>query len=90
MSNRGVALDKDGTDFVPGHVVYNIRPISIEDAARCIAAKCQTLQFDPGVEEREAGQYGAGSKNGTDSVYHKLSETMDSFVAACCIRNATW
>ena len=62
----------------------NIRPISIGDAVRRIAAKCQTLQLGPGVEAklREAGQYGAGSKDETDSVYHKLSESMDSFVAA--------
>ena len=84
VSNRGVALDKDGTGFVPGRVVDNIRPISIKDAVRCIAAKCQTLQLGPGVEAklREAGQYGAGTKNGIALVYHKLSESMDSFVAA--------
>ena len=84
MSNRGVALDKDGTGFVPGRVVDNIRPIRIGDAVRRIAAKCQTLQLGPGVEAklREAGQYGAGTKNGTDLVYHKLSESMHSFVAA--------
>ncbi len=58
VSNRGVALDKDGTGFVPCRVVGNIRPFSIGDAVRCIAAKCQTLQLGPGVEAklREAGQ----------------------------------
>ncbi len=81
MSNHRVALDKDGTGFAPGHVVDNIRPISIADAVRYIAAKCQTLH-EVEAKLREAGQYGAGTKNGTDLVYHKLSESMDSFVEA--------
>ena len=84
VSNRGVALDKDGTGFVPGRAVTNVRPISIGDAIRRIAAKAQLLQLGTGVEAklREAGQYGAGTKGGADLVYHKLNKSMDSFVAA--------
>jgi hypothetical protein len=83
VSNRGVALDKDGSGFVPGRVVKNIRPVSIGDALRRVAAKAQILQLGSGVEAklREADQYGAGTKNGTDLVYHKLNESMDSSVA---------
>ena len=44
VSNRGVALDKDGTGFVPGRVVKNIRSVSIGDALHRVAAKAQILQ----------------------------------------------
>ena len=44
VSNRGAALDKDGTGFVPGRVVDNIRPISIGDAARRIEKKGKELR----------------------------------------------
>ena len=30
VSNRGIALDKDGTGFMPGSVVKNIRPVSYQ------------------------------------------------------------
>ena len=83
VSNRGVALDKDGTGFAPGRPVTNVRPISIGVAIRRIAAEAQLLQLGTGVEAklRESGQYGAGTKGGADLVYHKLNESMDSFVA---------
>jgi hypothetical protein len=49
------------------------------------------LQLGSGVEAklRETNQYGAGTKNGADLVYHKLNESMDPYVAAavhqeCC------
>ena len=38
ISNRGVALDKDGSGFVRGRAVDNLRPIGIEDSGRCLAA----------------------------------------------------
>ena len=42
MSNRGAALDKDGTGFfVAGRVVKYICPVSIGDALRRVAAKAQ-------------------------------------------------
>ena len=84
VSNRGVALDKDGTGYVQGRAVTNVRPISIGDAIRRLAAKAMLLQLGTGVEAklRESGQYGAGTKGGADLVYHKLNESMDSFVAA--------
>jgi hypothetical protein len=84
-------LDKDGTGFVTGREVKNIRPVSIGDALRRVAAKAQILQLGSGVEAklREAGQYGAGTKNRTDLVYHKLNESMDSFVAVAVASGLT-
>ena len=74
-----------------GREVKNIRPVSIGDALRRVAAKAKILQLGAGVEAklREAGQYGAGTKNGTDLVYHKLNESMDSFVAAAVASGLT-
>ena len=76
---------------MPGRAVKNIRPVSIGDALRRVAAKAQILQLGSGVEAklREADQYGAGTKNGTDLVYHKLNESMDSFVAAAVASGLT-
>ena len=91
VSNRGVALDKDGTGFTPGRAVTNLRPISIGDAVRRLAAKAMLLQLGSGVEAmlRETNQYGAGTKNGADLVYHKLNESMDSYVAAAVASGIT-
>jgi len=91
VSNRGVALDKDGSGFVPARVVKNIRPVSIGDALHRVAAKAQILRLGSGVDAklREADQYGAGTKNGTDLVYHKLNESMDSFVASAVASELT-
>ena len=50
VSNRGVALDKDGTGFTPGRAVTNLRPISIGDALRRLAAKAMLLQLGSRVE----------------------------------------
>ena len=76
VSNRGVALDKDGTGFTPGRVVTNLRPISIGDAVRRLAAKAMLLQLGSGVEAklRETNQYGAGTKNGAELVYHSQAQ----------------
>ena len=56
-----------------------------------MAAKAQILQLGSGVKAklREAGQYGADTKNGIDLVYHKLNESMDSFVAAAVASGLT-
>jgi hypothetical protein len=72
-------------------VVKNIRPVSIGDALHRVAAKAQILRLGSGVDAklREADQYGAGTKNGTDLVYHKLNESMDSFVAAAVASGLT-
>ena len=45
VSNRGVALDKDGIGFMAGREVKNIRPVSIGDVLRRVAAKVQILQL---------------------------------------------
>ncbi len=45
VSNRGVALDTDGIGFTPGRAVTNLRPISIGDAVRRLAAKAMLLQL---------------------------------------------
>ena len=57
VSNRGVALDKDGAGFELGRAVTNIRPISIGDTVRPLVTKALLLQFGSGVEAklREAG-----------------------------------
>ena len=70
VSNRGVALDKDGTGFTPGRAVTNLRLISIGDAVRRLEAKAMLLQLGSRVEAmlRETNQYGAGTKNGADLV----------------------
>ena len=93
VSNRAVALDKDGTGFEPGRAVTNIRPISIGDTVRRLAAKAQLLQLGSGVEAklREDNQCEAGTKNGTDQVCHKLNEEHGCFCrGGCCIRFNSW
>ena len=52
VSNLGEALDKDGTGFEPGRPATNIRPISIGDTVRRLAAKAQLLQLGSGVEAK--------------------------------------
>ena len=91
VSNRGVALDKDGTGFTPGRAVTNLRPIIIGDAVRRLAAKAMLLQLGSRVEAmlQATNQYRAGTKNGADLVYHKLNESMDSYVAAAVASGIT-
>ncbi len=69
----------------------NLRPVSIGDAVLRLAAKAMLLQLGSRVEAilRETNQYGAGTKNGADLVYHKLNESMDSFVAAAVASGIT-
>jgi hypothetical protein len=83
VSVRGIALDKDGTGFEQGRAVTNLRPIGCGGAERRLAAKCQLLQLKSDVWARLAknGQYGAGFKNGADTVYHLVSESLDAMVA---------
>ena len=80
---RGIALDKDGTGFEQGRAVTNLRPIGCGGAERRLAAKCQLLQLksDVGARLAKNGQYGAGFKNGADTVYHLVSESLDAMVA---------
>jgi len=57
-----------------------------------LAAKAQILKLGSGVESklREADQFVAGTKNGTNLVYRKLNESMDSFVAAAVVSGLTF
>jgi hypothetical protein len=84
VSTRGVALDKDGSGFEQGRPVSNLRPIAIGGAERRLAAQCQLLQLqsDLNTELVKNGQYGAGFKNGADTVYHMVAESLDAMVAA--------
>ena len=84
VSVRGVALDKDGSGFERGRAVKNLRPIGVGDCLRRLAAQCQLLQLGGpiGVALARNGQYGAGFKNGTDTVYHLIAKSLDAFVAA--------
>jgi len=84
ISVRPVALDKDGSGFVRGRPVRNIRPIGIGEALRRLAGKCQLLQLGTvvGAGLARNGQFGAGFKNGTDMVYHTVSKCVDAMVAA--------
>ena len=84
VSVRGIALDKDGSGFEHVRAVNNIRPLGCGGAERRLAAQCQLLQLksDVGIKLAENGQYGAGFKNGADTVYHLVSESMDAMVAS--------
>ena len=77
--------------LTPGRAVTNLRPISIRDAVRRLAAKAMLLQLGSRVEAilRETNQYAAGAKNGADLVYHKLNESLDSYVAAAVASGIT-
>jgi len=83
ISVRAAALDKDGSSFIRGRRVSNLRPLGIGDALRRVAAKCQILQLEGIIGTRLAanGQYGCGFKNGTDTVYQLVSKGLDAFVA---------
>ena len=83
ISSRGIALDKDGSGFTRGQPVCNARPICIGETLRRLAAQCQLLQLNKSVGDSLAknGQYGAGFKCGTDTVYHFVAKIMDAFVA---------
>ncbi len=50
VSNRGVALNKDGTGFTLGRAVTNLRRIRRGDAVRRLEAKAMLLQLGSRVE----------------------------------------
>ena len=84
VSVRGVALDKDGSGYAPGRAVRNLRPIGIGESLRRLAAQCQLLQLESQVAANlvRNGQYGAGFKNGADTVFHLVAKGLDAFVAS--------